>query len=462
MLSPRIQLPRACARRLQRSQRAFSDSGSPARRDDQGVSNVAQRGTPVYIPEARTAYIRLSRFLRSPVEGYAVMRALERKYGAIREFRLLRDYEVHSVYQNIVHVSFRDPETLKRIPETKETLSIVLPSIDLNSPGGVGLDELESVLESQEYTDDASIPAFGNVMDSVMQEDAEEGAEKTSNIVECTVERSKAPFYTPSAYTGPNIVRRRSVIADSFIKWGGFYPLEPIPTETKITDSELFGTTNLDHVRMRRVLRAYCDQVGQLNPYEIYPVLAEKPSTVQPLPEPEVPKPEWEPLPGHESSPEDTPMPSAVQAAPVQPEFPPATPTTVDTPPMHFEIKMPTGEISTSPPPPLIPKALQNAQVSENKIKKGSQSPPTPKFKTDAAKKHWPLPNQKDETVSFREIRSNALQERRRKAAETVGNDTNLSTSQRPKPAEAKQQDKLDKSETGLKDRLKGFMGGLF
>lgn len=55
----------------------------------------------------------------------------------------------------------------------------------------------------------------------------------------------------------------------NFLKWGGFYDLQPIESTRPITDEELFCGSTLDHVRMRRTLRYWAEATGDRNPFEI-------------------------------------------------------------------------------------------------------------------------------------------------------------------------------------------------
>lgn len=79
-----------------------------------------------------------------------------------------------------------------RVPaNTSDIFHVVTPEI-LDRPGGVGLDELEPFLERQEYVEEASIPAFGGVMDSVLQSVQDEAENKNANFMECQITRSSA------------------------------------------------------------------------------------------------------------------------------------------------------------------------------------------------------------------------------------------------------------------------------
>ncbi|KAG5651632.1 hypothetical protein H0H81_008009 [Sphagnurus paluster] len=162
-----------------------------------------QRRRPDFIEELpNSALIRLHghRLLDSPAEALALIRTVERKYGAIREYRFLKDFEVQSYYQVFVNVAFQDPKALARLPAKGETVNFTLPTTISNRPGGVGLDELEPFLAAQEFAD-SKVPSFDNVMGNVMENKKEE-------VIKFTIEATGtlSPRPTPSSR-----IHRRSV-----------------------------------------------------------------------------------------------------------------------------------------------------------------------------------------------------------------------------------------------------------
>jgi hypothetical protein len=89
--------------------------------------------------------------------------------------------------------------------------------------------------------------------------------------------------------------RLRNVIAQHFINWGGFHPIKPIEKDTPMTNRDLFGTSPLDHIRMRRTLRKWSDLSGIPNPYEYTPDSGQVTRAD---------RVEWEPLPAGDTQPE--------------------------------------------------------------------------------------------------------------------------------------------------------------
>jgi hypothetical protein len=60
------------------------------------------------------------------------------------------------------------------------------PLIVQDRPGGIGLDELEGLLERQEYVKESGLPVFENVMDNVLQS----GGDENDRVIEFTTKRS--------------------------------------------------------------------------------------------------------------------------------------------------------------------------------------------------------------------------------------------------------------------------------
>jgi hypothetical protein len=81
-----------------------------------------------------------------------------------------------------------------------------------------------------------------------------------------TVVHTTPPSRPPSIHLSN---RRLAETGRNFLKWGGFYDLQPIDSTRPITDEELFCGSTLDHVRMRRTLRYWAEATGDRNPFEI-------------------------------------------------------------------------------------------------------------------------------------------------------------------------------------------------
>lgn len=48
-------------------------------------------------------------------------------------------------------VNFEDPASLARVPETPSLLKLDVPRVDLARPGGIGLDDLQGLLQPDEF-----------------------------------------------------------------------------------------------------------------------------------------------------------------------------------------------------------------------------------------------------------------------------------------------------------------------
>ncbi|KAF5380628.1 hypothetical protein D9615_004679 [Tricholomella constricta] len=406
--------------RLQQA-RLFHSGGAVATQKAHAFRNPRGKAgmRDMLVEEPNSAVLRGKKFLHSPADALAVIRAVERKYGAVREYRFTRDFELPSNYQLYVNVAFRDPKAFERIPLKPESFTVALPSTISNRPGGVGLDDLEPVLQPQEYVD-LDIPTFGNVMDDAVVESGKEETtftiERTGNIFYFKVfhirELIAAPgvnWYTPSSASK---VSPSEGVAQSFINWGGFHELTPIPAETPIPTSEIFRLSAISHARMRRALRTHSETLRIPNPYEI--VAANTNASASKL--------DWEPLPGHESAPTDTPMPSTIQAETGQPhiESQPCnsagatSQSTAPTPALVADTAQPSTLPETST---AIPASVSEAEAIAARMAR----PPSRPMQTSPPKKQKKPQRQgqgqKPSQKSLRDLRNQALHARQSQSA---------------------------------------------
>ena len=87
----------------------------------------------------------------------------------------------------MVHLAFRDPDSIHRIPARGARLRIPAPQVTTDRPGGIGLDELEGLLAHQERVEEGGIPTFEAVMESIGPDEGNNG------FVEFTLQRSRTP-----------------------------------------------------------------------------------------------------------------------------------------------------------------------------------------------------------------------------------------------------------------------------
>lgn len=87
----------------------------------------------------------------------------------------------------MISVAFRDPQSARRISPGLNVLRIPMPQVVPERPGGIGLDELEGLLERQEYVEEVTIPVFGDMMENMLQGTRDE---TNGNFIECDIRRS--------------------------------------------------------------------------------------------------------------------------------------------------------------------------------------------------------------------------------------------------------------------------------
>ncbi|GLB37720.1 hypothetical protein LshimejAT787_0407710 [Lyophyllum shimeji] len=397
------------ARTLHQGGAAAAEQARASRNSRRLTGRTRSRGGGPQSEEPDSAFLRGNKFLRSAADALAVIRAVERKYGAVREYRFQKDFELPTHYQHIISVAFRDPKAYERIPVETETFSVTLPGTTHDRPGGVGLDELEPVLQSADYVE-SSLPSFGNIMD-----DIDNGAEGEGEEVTFTISRADLNWYTPATF--PGSLPASESLSRCFIRWGGFHELQPISAETPISKADIFRPSTIDSPCMRLALRRHSETLRIPNPYEALSTTASDSSQ---------PALNWEPLPGHESAPTDTPMPSVIQATSGQPfmvtqtsapanvnsqktESAPATVPEIE----HTSQPTTLRDTSTS-----IPATVAEVEAIAASME---NSPSRPKQTTSPKQKkpqrQAPAEGQKDKQTSLRELRNQALQARQRESA---------------------------------------------
>ncbi|EKM81134.1 hypothetical protein AGABI1DRAFT_84064 [Agaricus bisporus var. burnettii JB137-S8] len=192
--------------------------------------------------------------LKGPVEALALIRAVEQKYGPVESFIFQKDFNYPNLYQTYVRINFRDVESFERVPEGTETIHLRAPKFEARRPGGVGLDEIQSLM-----TEDPEFLTADQVSEMSSQERSIDF--RVNRAATATSRRSPYPRVYPS---------KASLTGYEMLEWGGFYPMKPIDSTRPITNKELTEET-LDHVHMRAVLRDWARYLDVRNPYEVYP-----------------------------------------------------------------------------------------------------------------------------------------------------------------------------------------------
>jgi hypothetical protein len=118
-------------------------------------------------------------------EAFAIMRAVERKWGRVQYFRFVwvcslafsgpfsevthppQDYEDQTQYQNYFLLKFKNPSSLEQIPYGLVTVNIAMPVVDRSRQGGIGLDDLRDSLMIP--ISDGDMAKWGSALDDALQ-----------------------------------------------------------------------------------------------------------------------------------------------------------------------------------------------------------------------------------------------------------------------------------------------------
>ncbi|KAG7449672.1 uncharacterized protein BT62DRAFT_928400 [Guyanagaster necrorhizus] len=184
-------------------------------------------------PDGRGAVVKSWRIFDSMAEAYALLRAVEEKYGPIHEYWFQKDQEDPSKYTSVIRVQFKNAESLQDITFSPQPLHTVAPIVPVR-PGGIGLDDLKGLLAPralmQKSTDGTEpMPDIG------------EG----ERVMDASISKAAQPLYTPGISINRKIVPRN---IKAIYDWGGFFPLEPLPEGAPLTT---------DHPHMRMALQRW-------------------------------------------------------------------------------------------------------------------------------------------------------------------------------------------------------------
>ncbi|KAK0460952.1 uncharacterized protein EV420DRAFT_1529348 [Desarmillaria tabescens] len=182
-------------------------------------------------PDERSAVVKSWKFFDSMAEAYALLRAVEEKYGPIHEYWFQKDQEDPSKYTSVIRVQFKNAESLRDLSFSPKPLHVVAPVVPVR-PGGIGLDDLKGLLapRAQKPTDGTeSLPDIG----------------ESEKIIDASISKAAQPLYTSGISINRRIIPRNiKAIHD----WGGFFPLEPLPEGAPLTT---------DHPHMRIALQRW-------------------------------------------------------------------------------------------------------------------------------------------------------------------------------------------------------------
>ncbi|KAK0226237.1 hypothetical protein IW262DRAFT_1491709 [Armillaria fumosa] len=185
-------------------------------------------------PDGRSAVVKSWKWMDSMAEAYALIRAIEEKYGPIHEYWFQKDQEDPSKFTSVVRVQFKNPESLRDISFTPRPLHTVAPVVPVR-PGGIGLDDLKGLLTPR--TQVVQEPTDGTESSPIIGE-----GEK---IVDANITKASQSLYTNGIPINRRVIPRNiKAIHD----WGGFFPLEPLPEGAPVTT---------DHPHMRLALQRW-------------------------------------------------------------------------------------------------------------------------------------------------------------------------------------------------------------
>ncbi|KAG1760601.1 hypothetical protein EDD22DRAFT_900537 [Suillus occidentalis] len=166
-------------------------------------------------PARRTVCIRMPKALAGGmVDAFAIIRAIERKFGRIREYRFLRDGEVSSEYQMLCWAAFQSEDSMSLVPEKGITLNVPAATQDPTIPeGGPGLKDLQGLLDPKDV--DSSSPSTFSAEDP----------SKQPRLIEINVQRAVNDLRFNGDSRPLNLTKgKRVAIGHSFYDWG-----EPSP-----------------------------------------------------------------------------------------------------------------------------------------------------------------------------------------------------------------------------------------
>jgi len=179
-------------------------------------------------------------------DAYAILRGIERKYGKIRSFKLMRDSESAANYLPYFWAELDKPENFKG----NEVIQVLAPDIDRRRPGGPGLDDLEGLLAPPDPIKVEQVEEWQSVTDRMVHE-AQSRQPKKPKYIDVKIQLSATEQRSQSQ---PYSQNDQFLISDAFLKWGGF-------SSTSVTDS-----TNLEKVlkKSRTVVEEHKSDLAEL------------------------------------------------------------------------------------------------------------------------------------------------------------------------------------------------------
>ncbi|KAH9949246.1 hypothetical protein B0H21DRAFT_729166 [Amylocystis lapponica] len=198
---------------------AANSSSPPANHDPQAPSLHDTDASNRFYAH-RSVIVRPWDGISSMPEALALLRAIERRFGRIRDYSILRDPDLPQLYAPFFWVAFRDAESYKRVPATSTMIKVEVPIVDRVRPGGVGLDDLQGLISPQGYTDDIPGDVERLHRDYVPADGA---AAPPTRVVEIRIEHSRKRYFLQPR-DGVSARPGRFQLREGFYSWGGFAP----------------------------------------------------------------------------------------------------------------------------------------------------------------------------------------------------------------------------------------------
>lgn len=153
------------------------------------------------------------------VDAYAIIRAIEQKYGTLREYQfprvrllfrvnlqestLIIFQEVGSpnVYTNQFYVVFKSPESRLKLPKgATENITIPAPTAETfeSKPGGPSLADFQNLLDPKDVETSHEIPAFESIIDTAISEGGKQEAKPPREITFSIFQARESAFFIPA------------------------------------------------------------------------------------------------------------------------------------------------------------------------------------------------------------------------------------------------------------------------
>ncbi|KAF8484085.1 hypothetical protein JB92DRAFT_3131939 [Gautieria morchelliformis] len=100
-------------------------------------------------PNPRMIFVRPWDGIPTISHAFAIVRDIERRFGKIQEFVVLRDPDVLSSCAPFLHATFTREEDAAAIPLDGKVIQVVAPNVDEKREGGIGLDDLHVYLNPE-------------------------------------------------------------------------------------------------------------------------------------------------------------------------------------------------------------------------------------------------------------------------------------------------------------------------